>query len=199
MKYSTQEQDYYGYIYITLNQKHNKVYVGQKKGKIENSEDYFGSGTRITNIKKDRGTYFLKKTVLGVCYSKEELKYWETECKHFFNVWDRLYGYNIAVIDDGGDNITFHPEKERIQLQISLTQRLKTSILTEEDRKILIAILNDYKNGFDPLLLKYKDWLAKKEQEHIDSLLTSEERGLLVKSIWENKSDEDKKFLLIKW
>jgi hypothetical protein len=37
MKYSAQEQeDYYGYIYVAFDQKHNKVYVGQKKGKLKN-------------------------------------------------------------------------------------------------------------------------------------------------------------------
>jgi len=39
------EQDYYGYVYLILDQKENKVYVGQKKGKVENTTKYYGSGT----------------------------------------------------------------------------------------------------------------------------------------------------------
>lgn len=130
MKYSAQEQeDYYGYIYVTLDQKHNKVYVGQKKGKIEKSKNYFGSGTIITNIIKDRGIYFLKKFVLGVCYSKEELTFWETECKHFFKALDRKYGYNKIEKDTGGDTWMYLTEEERqirsLKFSISFTGRLK--------------------------------------------------------------------------
>lgn len=151
MKYSIHEkEDYYGYIYITLDQKHNKVYVGQKKGKIEDSKDYFGSGTIISNIKKDRGNYFLKKTVLGVCYSKEELTFWETECKHFFKALDNKYGYNIIEKDNGGDYMTNHPDRERIIADISKTltgrkqspetvekriSKLKNHITSEETKK----------------------------------------------------------------
>lgn len=120
MKYSINEQeDYYGYIYVTLDQKYNKLYVGQKKGKIEKSVNYYGSGAIITNVKKDRGTYFLKKTILGVCYSKKELTFWETECKYFFNALDRKYGYNILEKDTGGDTLSNHPDKINIGKRIS--------------------------------------------------------------------------------
>lgn len=129
MKYSIHEkEDYYGYIYITLDQRHNKIYVGQKKGKIEKSKDYFGSGTIIKKIIKKYKTYFLKKTVLGVCYSKEELTFWETECKYFFNAFNRNYGYNIIEKDTGGDTFTNSPFKEerREKNRISATGRLHT-------------------------------------------------------------------------
>jgi len=202
MKYSIQETDYYGYIYVTLDQKTNKIYVGQKKGKIEKSENYYGSGTIISNILKDRGNYFLKKTVLGVCYSREELKFWETECKYFFNVFDRNYGYNIAIVDYGGDNLTHHPDKERIILQTSLTIRLQRSDLSNEERLVLQNCLYNFKQGNDPQLLNYKKWwLAKIEQDaqnKIDSLLTTEERSLLSKNIWKNKSREEKEIFINK-
>lgn len=203
MKYSAQEQeDYYGYIYIILDQKHNKVYVGQKKGRIENSKNYFGSGTIISNIIKDRGEYFLKKTVLGVCYSKEELKYWETECKHFFNAFDRNYGYNIAIIDDGGDILTYHPNRDIIILNISLTLRLKTSNLTMDEKNLLLFYLEDYKKGNDPKLDNYKNWLINKKEQNeinrIESLLTSEQLSELHKIIWRDKSPEEKQSFIDK-
>jgi len=44
--------NYYGYIYVTIDQKENKVYVGQKKGDPEKSLSYFGSGTIIKRIIK---------------------------------------------------------------------------------------------------------------------------------------------------
>jgi hypothetical protein len=129
MKYSINEKDdYYGYIYITLDQRENKVYVGYKKGKIEKSKNYFGSGTIIRRIIKKYGKDFLKKTVLGVCYSKEELIFWETECKHFFKALDRRYGYNILEKDTFGDTFTNHPDKEitREKLRTTSTGRPQT-------------------------------------------------------------------------
>jgi len=115
--------NYYGYIYVTLDKKHNLVYIGQKMGFAEDTEGYFGSGTWIKRIIKKRGSYFLKKVILGVCYTREELLKCETECKYFFNAWDKLYGYNIAKRDNGGDNFTYHPNKEQIRLNYSNAQK----------------------------------------------------------------------------
>ena len=93
------QNDYYGYVYITLDQKRNLAYVGQKKGLVEDTTDYFGSGTRIIRIIKNRGKYFLDKNILGVCFNKEDLTTCETECKLFFNTLNSLYGYNIIEKD----------------------------------------------------------------------------------------------------
>lgn len=118
-------EDYYGYVYITLDQKHNKIYIGQKKARIEKTTDYFGSGTRIKNIIKSRGTYFLKKTILGVCYSKEELEFWETECKFFFNAFDKRYGYNILVKDSGGDTFTNQSKEDQDKRRANISKSKK--------------------------------------------------------------------------
>lgn len=106
---------YYGYVYITLDQKHNLIYVGRQKGKPESKKNisYFGSGTIISRIINKNGTYFLKKTILGVCYTLEELKACEKECKFFFNAFDRKYGYNIAIDENGGDTLTYLSEEEK--------------------------------------------------------------------------------------
>jgi len=100
-QFGNETDTYYGFIYITIDQKHNKVYIGQRKGKPTDrgNKNYFGSGVIISKIKKSRGTYFLKRIVLGVCYSAKELTECETECKYFFDVWNPLVGYNIAIID----------------------------------------------------------------------------------------------------
>jgi hypothetical protein len=113
------DEDYYGYVYLTYDQKEKKVYIGQKKGKISSSKNYFGSGTWIKRIQKKRGTYFLKKIILGICYSKKELTVQETECKIFFNTLDPLYGYNIVLEDDIGDRFTNHPDREEIRKKLS--------------------------------------------------------------------------------
>ena len=94
--------EYYGYLYLTIDQKHNLLYVGQKKGLVEKTKYYYGSGNIIRSKIKSRGNYFLKKIVLGVCYSKEELNITEEECIYFFRSYgsdgenyDEIYGYNL--------------------------------------------------------------------------------------------------------
>lgn len=192
------ETEYYGYIYITIDQKKNKVYVGQKKGKIEDSEDYFGSGKIIQAIIKKRGTYFLKKTILGVCYSKEELTFWETECKYFFNAFDKKYGYNIAIKDDGGNNWTYHPNKIKWRRLISLKSRLVKNKLSYDDKILLELFLND-KNDIE--LLNYELWKEQKKLEkQINKEINSTYECRSKKTIdaWNRKSQEEKDIFINK-
>lgn len=181
MHYSVQEQNYYGYIYITLDQRGNKVYVGQKKGKIEDSEDYFGSGTIIRRIINKYGEYFLKKIVLGVCYSKEELTFWETECKYFFKALDSKYGYNIIEKDTGGDTLSNHPDKELIckKMQISALNRPPIS---DEHRE---QLCNAHKLSYilNPNL---RIQVSQFFTNYFSDPLNREKSSLLSKKIWSN-------------
>ena len=117
------DDNYFGYIYLIYDQKHNKGYVGKRQAKIEDSENYYGSGKIISDKIKSKGTYFLKKIILGVCYSLQELKDCETECKFFFNLFDKKYGYNIAINDWGGDTFTHNPNKEKVRINMSKGQK----------------------------------------------------------------------------
>lgn len=117
-EYNLENKNYYGYIYITLDQKRNKVYIGHKIGLVENSINYFGSGKVIKLILKKRGTYFLKKTILGVCYTLEELLECETECKYFFNSFNPIYGYNISK----KDRAPMHDRKHTIESRKKMSE-----------------------------------------------------------------------------
>jgi hypothetical protein len=110
-KYVKENKLYYGYIYLIYDQKYKKVYIGKKEDDIEKSKNYYGSGFRIKRILKSRGKFFLKKIILGVCYTKEELIECEKECIDFFKSRNPLYGYNIAKGGAGGDTISMHPNK----------------------------------------------------------------------------------------
>ena len=121
------DENYYGYVYLTYDQKTKLCYVGQKKGKIENSRNYYGSGKIISDTIKGRGTYFLKKIILGVCYSDKELTEQETECKLFFNALDPLYGYNIIKDEEHPDTMSNHPDKEKIIQEMSNTLKRRYS------------------------------------------------------------------------
>jgi hypothetical protein len=99
--------NYYGYIYLIVDHFHNKVYVGKRKGLIEQSKNYYGGGKIIKAIPK----HYLQKIILGVCNSKEELNSAEIECIYFYRSYgsdgnniDFIYGYNLSKGGDGGVN-----------------------------------------------------------------------------------------------
>lgn len=106
----------FGYIYLIIDQKENKLYVGQKIGHPDNSNNYYGSGKVIKQIIKKRGTYFLKKIILGSCDSQEELDDCEIECISFFNTKDFNYGYNLT---NGGGTTTGLKMSEESKQKIS--------------------------------------------------------------------------------
>ncbi len=169
MKYLDQNGNlvnkYYGYVYVTIDLKYNKVYVGKKKGKPEKTKYYFGSGTIITNIKKSRGTYFLKKIILGVCYDLIELEECEYQCKCHFDVWNRLYGYNIIERDTEGDSMTNNPNIIEIKKKISIGN---TGKIRSEELKKQIS---------DKLIGRPSTRKGKKLSEEIKEKMSFAKRG----------------------
>jgi hypothetical protein len=208
-KYWTDE-NYYGYIYLTYDQKNNLSYIGHKKAKIEKTKNYFGSGSIIVNIKKSRGTYFLKKIILGVCYSREELLSCETECKLFFNVLDRRYGYNIKKEDEGGDCFTNNPNKEEIrqkmidsQKKISLDPivRKRKSDAQKRIQKNLLQEIKDERNEKRSKTLKLQfengrqSWnkgLTKETNKSVKSI-GEKQKGLKHKRYGKHNTEEHNK------
>jgi len=91
----------YGYIYLIYDHFHNHCYIGQKKGLVEKTTDYFGSGKIIFSIIKKR-KHHLEKRILGYCETKEELDEAEKVCVEFYQSNDRRYGYNITTGGSGG-------------------------------------------------------------------------------------------------
>jgi hypothetical protein len=144
------EADYFGYIYLTYDQKNQMSYVGKRQRRIEETNDYYGSGTIISKIQKKRGTSFLKKIILGICNTKEELEYCEAECKDFFNVLNPLYGYNILRKDTGGDTMSRNPRKKEIFEAIKETVSdpiWKTTVGKEATRKRLKTLKKHLNDG----------------------------------------------------
>lgn len=93
--------DCVGYVYLIIDMKTDKLYVGQST-KIDKCSilTYFGSGNEISEISKLR-PQTLKKVVLRYCKTKEQLDMWEIIYIEVFN--SRRNGYNIRV---GGQDRT---------------------------------------------------------------------------------------------
>lgn len=219
----TKDLSYYGYVYLTLDQKYNKIYIGHKTGLIENSVNYYGSGKIIRRILKSRGIFFLKKRILGICFSRKELLNSETECKIFFNSMNPLYGYNLKLEDEGSWGREFTEEhkknlsrgqKGRLVWNKGLTKetdcRLKKlseerkGITLSESHRKNISKSNTGKSkntkgkpGWNRGLTKETDERIRKRAESFKGHICSEEtrQKLREKSKLHKHSNETKKLL----
>jgi len=211
----TGQKDYYGYIYLTLDQKYNRVYIGQKAELVEKTTWYYGGGKIIRDKINGRGTYFFKKIILGVCFSKEDLAECEIECKLFFDALNPLYGYNVILEERGWDVVNEHPNKEEIIKKIVKTRREKDNyrkkgeITMSEGSKKKISIINTGKKRTEEHKKKmsekaqgknnpmygrplYSVWLEKYGKEEADK--REKQRKIKEK---ETKS-KNKKFIILK-
>lgn len=136
-------ENYYGYIYLIYDQKNNKIYIGQKKGKIEETSNYFGSSKILRDKIKFRKLLLLKKIILGVCNSKEKLDEAEILCIEFFQSNNFLYGYNLTNGGAGGDTFSFHTDDEKYEIGRKLSLIHRHSVYTEEYKQE-IANNNNY-------------------------------------------------------
>ena len=103
-------------IYKTTNLINGKFYVGKDS---KNNPDYYGSGNLIIKAIKKYGKENFNKEILEECASNEELskreRYWVTE----LDARNKKIAYNIAEGGDGGDNLSGHPELDKIKKKIA--------------------------------------------------------------------------------
>lgn len=104
-----------GFVYLTTNLVNGKVYVGQRhflKNKKANAE-YLGSGgIHFQNAIKKYGRENFKRKILRLCFTSEELNYWEKYYSIKYNPnLDPKIGYNKfhGSVSDG-DNPSFNKE-----------------------------------------------------------------------------------------
>lgn len=114
----------------------NSLYVG-KSTKYNNNEEfqessYWGSGKCIKNVVKKHGTKNLERKILekGIRTLEKLKKREEFWIKEKNTLWPN--GYNLTDKSGGGDNISNHPDKEKIAKEHS--KWMKTFLLTSEGR-----------------------------------------------------------------
>ena len=79
-------QKHYGFVYLTIDLKNGKGYIGQHK--IHNQKtldpDYIGSGVIIGDIKKKYGLKRFNRQILCYCENQEELDKMEIYYINYF-------------------------------------------------------------------------------------------------------------------
>jgi len=139
----------YGCIYKITNLMNHKCYIGQTTNFKRRRKDHIESLNKNNhhNILLQRswnkyGMHNFKFEIIGYCYDKENIYIQETECKYFFNTFNRLYGYNIAIDEKGGNTYTYLPEdcKKKRNKKISIANKgrkhtIETKIKVSESLK----------------------------------------------------------------
>ena len=102
----------YGYIYKTTNLLNGKIYIGQHKSDLFDT-DYYGSGKYFRRALKKYGKDNFSVEILEWCDSKELADEREVYYIQKSNSRNPSIGYNIAYGGEGGDLVTCLPEDER--------------------------------------------------------------------------------------
>ena len=108
----------YGFIYVTTNKVNGKKYIGKCiYDRINNWENYLGSGVYLKRAIKKYGKENFERKIICNAYSDEELNQLEEFYLNYFDVVNSTEFYNIKLTSIGGDIFTFHPNKEAIRQQ----------------------------------------------------------------------------------
>ena len=92
----------YGVIYLLIDGTNDREYVGQTTKTFEERFNEHKCGTQyIDRAIRKRGADMFATAILKVCYSQEELDYWE---RHFIKSRDTMApnGYNLTEGGEGG-------------------------------------------------------------------------------------------------
>jgi len=182
---------YHGYIYLIVDQKENKLYVGQKTIPPEQSKNYYGSGTIIMNIINKRGYIFLKKIILGEIFSNDInefidlLNEAEIECVYFFRSFgsdgkhrDEVYGYNLTI--GGKGCVGFVGTQEQID-------KRKTTL--KNNPEIGIQRIKKYKETLKNNPNINKDRAEKKKETLENNPEIEENRVRIFLETWKNNPE----------
>lgn len=122
----------YGYIYLTYNKANGRIYIGQRRGKYDDS--YFGSGKLILKSISKYGIENFENYVIQWCKSEDELNemeiYWIAKYNSFYNTG---IGYNLAR---GGNQVSPLHAYTNEQLN-SYRKKLKNALNKPETKKKL--------------------------------------------------------------
>ena len=86
-------KNFYGIVYCTINLINGKIYIGKYR---YDDIEYLGSGLLLRRAIQKYGKVNFKRSILCVCYNKEELNLAEKYLIKEYNSRNNLIGYNIT-------------------------------------------------------------------------------------------------------
>lgn len=179
----TETKEPYGYIYITTNLLNGMRYIGQKSFSQNNWQTYLGSGIAFKNALKKYGKENLKKDIILICYSAEELNQAEYDLSVFFNVVESSEWYNLVL--GGGTSRGWHPTEEtRQKIGKAAKERLSDSINHPRYRKPGLSGEANPQFGISPKDRMDEDTYNQWYEKHKPYWENPTTKGV---SIWENK------------
>ena len=99
------------YIYKTTNTLNGKIYIGLSTRKVEDSTDYYGSGTLFyRSLKKYGKENFTKEILVRDIEDKKQLAQLEIDHIKEYNSTDKNIGYNLTLGGEGTLGIKHTPE-----------------------------------------------------------------------------------------
>lgn len=165
------------YIYKTTNLLNNKIYVGKCSKKIEDSLNYFGSGTLLKRSVQKYGIENFKKEILFETNELIELNEKEKYYIKILNSYDIKIGYNIGVGGSGGDNFTNNPNKEKIKEKLS-KQNLGRKRSEEINKKIVETFKKRYIDGeLKSRKMENNSFYGKHHTEETKNKISEKNRG----------------------
>ncbi|MBP5422655.1 MAG: GIY-YIG nuclease family protein [Paludibacteraceae bacterium] len=149
------------YIYIIVNNKNGKTYIGQRKcpsNKDIYSDKYMGSGKLVRKSQEKYGLESFRKEILAVCSSKLVVDILEKEYIKLYREIGKAE-YNISSGGDGGDTFSGRKHSEETKRLMSEHNRCKNRVYTQEER---------YKLGY---------WRGKKHTEEYKLMMSEKLKG----------------------
>ena len=112
-------QKHYGFVYLTIDLKNGKGYIGKHKIRNQKTLDpkYIGSGKIIKDMKNKYGLNRFNRQILCFCESKEELNEMEIYYINYFNAVKSENFYNIADGGDAGNRFAGKTEEEMKEIK----------------------------------------------------------------------------------
>lgn len=139
-----QNNNFYGFIYITTNLINGKKYIGQKKGY---SDTYLGSGKVLKLAIKKYGRENFKREILDYAYSKEELNLKEDYYIHKYNAHhsDEFYNISSSYTPNVWEDKT--EEEKQTLIEAIREAHSKGTYQTEEFRQKMSQVTSGKNNG----------------------------------------------------
>jgi len=158
----------YLFIYKTTNLINGKFYVGHDS---KNDPEYLGSGLYLERAIKKYGKENFKKEILEFCKTFDELvqreEFWIEQLK----ATDNNIAYNLSKKGNGGDTLTYHPNRKEIGTKISKSLKAKNIKMSDEQKELR----RNYKHTDEAKnqMSQKRKGLAKTDPEYIEKLRQS--------------------------